>query len=81
MVFSHGWGVWGCFQATSIPDTVKVFQMSESGHVLVVKVIDNVRIPAFSEIEVLAQVKGDGCHCYMLGNKNFYMLENNFKKF
>ena len=33
---------------------------------LTVKVIDNIRIPAFSELEILAQVKGDGSHSYML---------------
>ena len=63
-------------QATSVSDTVKVSQMSESGHVLTVKVIDNIRIPAFSEMEVLARGKGDSCHCYMLENnlKNSELL-------
>ena len=45
---------------------------AESGHVLSVKVIDNVRIPSFSELEILAQVRGDG------GN-NCYMLESNLQ--
>ena len=45
-----------------------IYQMGESGHVLTVKIIDNVRIPAFSELEILVQVKGDGSH-----------LENNLK--
>ena len=38
-------------------------------HVLSVKVIDNVRIPSFSELEILAQVNGcpiDTSTCYML---------------
>ena len=63
-------------QATSVLDTVKVSQMSGSGHVLTVKVIDNIRIPAFSEMEVLARGRGDGCHCYMLENnlKNSELL-------
>ena len=38
----------------------------ESGHVLSVSVIDNGRVPSFSELEILAQTKGDGSHCYML---------------
>ena len=46
--------------------------LAESDHVLSVKVIDNVRIPSFSELEILAQVKGDG------GN-NCYMLESNLQ--
>ena len=38
---------------------------------LSVNVIDNVRIPSFSELEILAQTKSDGTksdgnHCYML---------------
>ena len=33
--------------------------MGESGNVLTVKITDNIRIPAFSELEILAQVKGD----------------------
>ena len=45
---------------------------AESGHVLSVKVIDNVRIPSFSELEILGQVRGDG------GN-NCYMLESNLQ--
>ena len=45
--------------------------MGESGHVLTVKITDNIRIPAFSELEILAQVKGDGNH--------HYLLENNLK--
>ena len=49
-------------------DTIKSSQMGESGHVLTVKITDNIRIPAFSELEILAQVKGDGSHCYMLDN-------------
>ena len=49
-------------------DAVHIYQMGESGHVLTVKIIDNVRIPAFSELEILVQVKGDGSH-----------LENNLK--
>ena len=47
--------------------------MRESGHVFTVKVIDNIMILAFSELEILAWVKGDGSHCYI--------LENNFKNF
>ena len=39
--------------------------MGESLHVLTVKITDNIRIPAFSKLEILAQVKGDGSHCYM----------------
>ena len=31
-----------------------------------VLLIDNVRVPSFSELEILAQTKGDGSHCYML---------------
>ena len=42
--------------------------MGESGHVLTVKITDNIRIPAFSELEILTQVKGDGSHCCMLEN-------------
>ena len=45
---------------------------AESGHVLSVKVIDNVRIPSFSELEILAQVRGDG-------DNNCYMLESNLQ--
>ena len=61
-------------QATSVSDTVKVSQMSESGHVLTVKVTD-IRIPAFSEMEVLAWGKGDGCHCYInLKNSELQVL-------
>ena len=41
----------------------------KSGHVLSVSVIDNVRVPSFSEVEILAQTKGDGSHCYMLESK------------
>ena len=40
--------------------------MVKSGHVLSVSVIDNVRVPSFSELEILVQTKGDGSHCYML---------------
>ena len=40
--------------------------MGESLYVLTVKITDNIRILAFSELEILAQVKGDGSHCYML---------------
>ena len=36
---------------------------------LSVSVIDNVRVPSFSEPEILAQTKGDGSHCYMLESK------------
>ena len=43
--------------------------MIQSGHVLSVSVIDNVRVPSFSELEILAQTKGDGSHCYMLESK------------
>ena len=46
-------------------------QIGESGHVLIVEITDNIRIPAFSELEILAQVKGDGSHCYMLENNLF----------
>ena len=40
--------------------------MVKSGHVLAVSVIDNLRVPSFSELEILAQTRGDGSHCYML---------------
>ena len=40
--------------------------MVKSGHVLSVSVIDNVRVPSFSELEILVQTRGDGSHCYML---------------
>ena len=38
---------------------------------MTVKINDNIRIPAFSELEILTQVKGNGRH--------YYMLENNLK--
>ena len=64
------------FHTADISDAVEISQVGGSGHVLTVKVIDNIRIPAFSELEILAQVKGDGSHCYMLeGNlKNSDLL-------
>ena len=34
--------------------------------VLSVNIADNVRIPSFSELEILANTKGDGDHSYML---------------
>ena len=40
--------------------------VSRSDYLLSVNVIDNVRIPSFSELEILAQAKSDGNHCYML---------------
>ena len=61
------------FHAVDISDTMDNSQMGEPGHVLTVKIIDNIRIPAFSELEILAQVKCDGSRCYV--------LENNLKKF
>ena len=54
------------FHTADISDAVEISQMGGSGHVLTVKVIDNTRIPAFSELEILAQVKSNGSHCYML---------------
>ena len=64
------------FHTADISDAVEISQVGGSGHVLTVKVIDNIRIPAFSELEILAQVKGDGSHCYILeGNlKNSDLL-------
>ena len=62
------------FHTAGISDKVESSQMGEFGQGLIVKITDNIRIPAFSELEILAQVKGNGSHCHC------YMLENNLKK-
>ena len=54
------------FHAAVISDAVESSQMGKFGHVVTVEITDNIRIPAFSELEILAQVKGDDRHCYML---------------
>ena len=54
--------------AADISDTMDNSQMGEPSYVLTVKLIDNIRVPAFSELEVLAQVKCDGSRCYVLEN-------------
>ena len=40
------------FHAAGISDTVESSQMGKFGHVLTVKITDNIRIPAFSELEI-----------------------------
>ena len=59
------------FHAVDISDTMNISQIGEPSHVLTVTITDNIRIPTFSELEILAQVKCDGSHCYV--------LENNFR--
>ena len=53
------------------PQSKEVFvsaqgSMVKSDRVLSVNIIDNVRIPSFSELEILAQTKSDGNRSYML---------------
>lgn len=47
-----------------ISHMVDTFQTGEHGNTLSLKVIDNVRIPSFSVLEISAQVKGNGSHYY-----------------
>ena len=51
--------------------------MGEPSYVLTVKLLDNIGVPAFSELEVLAQVKCDGSHCYVLEKFRFASGKSN----
>ena len=55
-------------RVADISDTMDNSQMGEPSYVLTVKLLGNIRVPAFSELEVLAQVKCDGSRCYVLEN-------------
>ena len=46
--------------------------LHEPDHVFLVKVVDNVRVPSYSEMEIMAKVKG----C-TLSQGSYYVLENN----